>query len=274
MLSPLLSSGCRGLTQRLGSFFMASLIGALLLSSVATLAIAESSAPPAMKTPFIVINVPERTLSLMDENFRPIKRYPVGLGRPQYPTPLGDFTVLRKVQNPAWENPYLAPGAVRVAAGLNNPLGTRWIGFKQDPKGEYGIHGTPSTKSVGQYSSHGCVRMHIKDAEDVFSRVPNGAAVVVNYDRIRLTTQGNQIALSLWPDVYKRGVPAMALVMQHVYSQYPGSVIDESKLKQALASPLTKPVVVATFNKALSGQPSKTPVHAVEAAMPEGPSAE
>lgn len=248
MVSPLLSFGCRGLTQRLGSLVVLLTMGMALVSGLSVYADPQTKPDPyAMKVPFIVINVPERALTLMDEHFRPIKRYPVGLGRPQFPTPLGDFKVLRKVLNPGWENPYLAAGAVRVSPGRSNPLGTRWIGFKQDPKGEYGIHGTPSVKSVGQYSSHGCVRMQIRDAEDVFSRVPDGAAVIVNYDRIRLTPQGNQIALSLWPDVYKRGTPAMALVMQRLYEQYPGSVIDEAKLKQALGSPLTKPAIVATM---------------------------
>ena len=270
MLSPLLSfSSCRGLTQRLGSLFVLLLLGWCLFAMPPVKA--ASAEIPALKTPFIVINVPERTLTLMDEHFQPIKRYSVGLGRPQFPTPLGDFVVLRKVVNPGWENPYLAPGAVRVSPGLSNPLGTRWIGFKQDPKGEYGIHGTPSPKSVGQYSSHGCVRMHIKDAEDVFSRVPEGAAVIVNYDRIHLTTQGNQVALSLWPDVYKRGLPPAALVMQHVYDQYPGSVIDEAKLKQALTVPSGQSIVIATYNKALVGQRSKAPTTsaAMSPALPQ-----
>ena len=51
---------------------------------------------------------------------------------------------------------------------IPNPLGTRAM-----PLNASGvlIHGTPSPWSVGQSVSHGCVRMYMKDVEQLFDMV-------------------------------------------------------------------------------------------------------
>jgi lipoprotein-anchoring transpeptidase ErfK/SrfK len=126
----------------------------------------------------IVIHVPSRTLSLWAGG-QLLKRYPVGLGRPGFPTPVGSFRILRKLKHPSWENPYLSAGKMVLPAGDDNPLGTRWMGFHAVAHGEYGIHGTDQPQTVGKYSSHGCVRMRITDAEDLFERVSVGTQVEI-----------------------------------------------------------------------------------------------
>jgi lipoprotein-anchoring transpeptidase ErfK/SrfK len=35
-----------------------------------------------------------------------------------------------------------------------------------------GIHGTTEDWSIGSAASHGCIRMHIWDVEDLYDRVP------------------------------------------------------------------------------------------------------
>src|SRR5262245_35163954 len=78
----------------------------------------------------VVINIPSRTLWLFEDG-ELVKQYSVGLGRPGYMTPMGKYSVLKKIANPMWENPYLPPKANRAAPmGKNNPLGTRWMSFK------------------------------------------------------------------------------------------------------------------------------------------------
>jgi lipoprotein-anchoring transpeptidase ErfK/SrfK len=42
-----------------------------------------------------------------------------------------------------------------------------------------GIHGTPDDASIGYSESHGCVRMHIPDAEWLFGHVDVGTPVVI-----------------------------------------------------------------------------------------------
>jgi lipoprotein-anchoring transpeptidase ErfK/SrfK len=42
-----------------------------------------------------------------------------------------------------------------------------------------GIHGTPNDGSIGYSLSHGCIRMHIPDAEWLFTRVEIGTPVFI-----------------------------------------------------------------------------------------------
>jgi lipoprotein-anchoring transpeptidase ErfK/SrfK len=42
-----------------------------------------------------------------------------------------------------------------------------------------GIHGTPSDGSIGYSVSHGCIRMHVRDAEWLFTRVGIGTPVFI-----------------------------------------------------------------------------------------------
>jgi lipoprotein-anchoring transpeptidase ErfK/SrfK len=42
-----------------------------------------------------------------------------------------------------------------------------------------GIHGTPNDSSIGYSVSHGCIRMHISDAEWLFVRVRIGTPVYI-----------------------------------------------------------------------------------------------
>ncbi len=42
-----------------------------------------------------------------------------------------------------------------------------------------GIHGTYQSSSVGTAASHGCIRMYIRDVEDLFDRVFVGTSVEI-----------------------------------------------------------------------------------------------
>ena len=42
-----------------------------------------------------------------------------------------------------------------------------------------GIHGTPDAASIGYSASHGCIRMHIPDAEWLFNHVDVGTQVFI-----------------------------------------------------------------------------------------------
>ena len=61
-----------------------------------------------------------------------------------------------------------AQGAKPVPPGPGNPLGTRWMGISSPG---VGIHGTPDDASIGYSASHGCIRMHIPEAEWLFDHV-------------------------------------------------------------------------------------------------------
>ena len=104
--------------------------------------------------------------------------FAVATGQRQYPTPLGRFSIVVKWRNPWWYPPHSpwAEGQQPVPPGPNNPLGTRWMGLTAPG---VGIHGTPSDGSIGYSVSHGCVRMHIPQAEWLFNHVTVGTTVFI-----------------------------------------------------------------------------------------------
>ena len=68
-----------------------------------------------------------------------------------------------------------SPARSSQAVRPNNPLKARWIGFYPGD----GIHGTADDASIGSAASHGCIRMHVPDVEDLYPRVQVGDPVYV-----------------------------------------------------------------------------------------------
>jgi lipoprotein-anchoring transpeptidase ErfK/SrfK len=127
--------------------------------------------------PVIIIHRGENRLFLYD-GMRFERVFAVATGQSQYPTPLGRFKIVVKWRNPWWYPPASpwAQGAKPVPPGAGNPLGTRWMGLSAPG---VGIHGTPSDGSIGYSVSHGCIRMHIPEAEWLFDHVDIGTTVFI-----------------------------------------------------------------------------------------------
>jgi hypothetical protein len=104
------------------------------------------------------------------------RSFGVATGQAIYPTPTGLFAIVQKQRNPWWypPNSTWAKGEKPIPPGPGNPLGTRWMGLSAD---SVGIHGTPDDASIGYSASHGCIRMHIPDAEWLFEHVELGTPV-------------------------------------------------------------------------------------------------
>ena len=131
----------------------------------------------------IIVSIPDKKLILLEDG--KIKMiYPVATGKTSTPTPTGTFYIAARVVNPTWYGPHIV-----VPPGKGNPLGTRWmgLGFKG-----YGIHGTNSPRSIGKAASHGCVRMHIADAEQLFKMIAVG-------DRVDIVGERNELIEALLP---------------------------------------------------------------------------
>lgn len=191
----------------------------------------------------LVINIPSRTLWVYAGD-KIIRFFPVGVGRVGFSTPMGKFSVIRKVMDPGWENPYLASGEMRLAPGETNPLGTRWIGFYQKAGGEYGMHGTDNPESVGKFSSHGCVRLKVPDAEALFEMVEVGTPVEVVYQPVLVRRHGNQVRVVVYNDRFRRGMPSVSKVKADILKQYPKARVDVAQLQTALRQHAEKPVTV------------------------------
>lgn len=117
----------------------------------------------------IRVDISQRRLQLI-RNGQVVKTYRVAVGAPAYPTPTGKFTIIQKQKDPAWfpPNSPWAKGLGPIPPGPGNPLGTRWIGTSADA---IGIHGTYAEYSIGSAASHGCIRMKIKDVEELYEQV-------------------------------------------------------------------------------------------------------
>jgi L,D-transpeptidase ErfK/SrfK len=143
----------------------------------------------------IVINLPSRTLDFYAQNSL-VKTYPLAIGKPSTPTPIGNFTIRQKEVNPWW---YPPRSKKAVPPGPNNPLGYRWMEFAP----LYGIHGTNAPWAIGGWVSNGCVRMDEADVEELFDLVPFGTAVYIHYDLARIEMNAiGQVSLGIYPDVY------------------------------------------------------------------------
>jgi lipoprotein-anchoring transpeptidase ErfK/SrfK len=130
--------------------------------------------PTAPATRIIVVSLEDRRLALIEDGA--VKKvYRVAVGRDTSPSPTGTFTIMDRVENPA----YYHEGQV-IPPGPGNPVGTRWMGLNK--KG-YGIHGTNAPRSIGKAASHGCIRMRQRDLEELFAVVRSGDTVEIIGDR-------------------------------------------------------------------------------------------
>jgi lipoprotein-anchoring transpeptidase ErfK/SrfK len=125
----------------------------------------------------IIVNLTQRKLRLV-RNGRVWKTYRIAIGQPAYPTPTGDYEINDKQVDPTWYPPD-SPWAAELSTippGPGNPLGTRWIGTTAPA---IGIHGTYADSSIGTAASHGCMRMHIPDVEELYDQVALGMKVSI-----------------------------------------------------------------------------------------------
>jgi len=113
-----------------------------------------------------------------------VKTFRCAIGQPKYPTPTGSFYIGKKVKNPTWNNPgsdWAKNMPASIGPGPNNPLGMRAMYLYTMSGSDTGVrfHGVPHSEdsSIGHAASHGCMRMHEKDAENLFKRLSVGTRV-------------------------------------------------------------------------------------------------
>jgi lipoprotein-anchoring transpeptidase ErfK/SrfK len=128
----------------------------------------------------IVVSLEDRKLAVVEDG--QVKRvYTVAVGKPSTPSPVGTFSIERRVKNPTYHH-----DGRSVLPGPGNPVGTRWMGLSI--KG-YGIHGTNEPKSIGKAASHGCIRMAKADLEEMYEMVAVGDSVELVGERNEETAQ-------------------------------------------------------------------------------------
>jgi lipoprotein-anchoring transpeptidase ErfK/SrfK len=128
----------------------------------------------------IVVDRGAFTLTLY-KHLKRAKTYPIAVGMLGLETPAGLYHVQNKAIDPAWSvpnSPWAGSLAGQVIPGgaPNNPIKARWLGIFDGA----GIHGTSEDGSIGSAASHGCIRMHIPDVEELYPQVPVGAPVYIS----------------------------------------------------------------------------------------------
>lgn len=113
----------------------------------------------AESTYTIHVDVEQKRLTLFHGE-EAVKTYTVATGTWDTPTPVGVFTITHRF------------------SGRMCGFGTCFLGLNV-PWGNYGIHGTNKPETIGYSASHGCIRMSVKDAEELYALVPNGTRVVI-----------------------------------------------------------------------------------------------
>jgi hypothetical protein len=157
------------------------IVGRLLRNSRAPVSLRLRAVKPAVTRAsfgsIVVIRRGSKTLSLY-HGMRLRRTFGVATGTSSYPTPLGRFDIVTMQRNPWWYPPDSdwAQGLDPVPPGPGNPLGTRWMGISAPG---VGIHGTPDAASIGYSASHGCIRMRISEAEQLFRLVSVGTPVFI-----------------------------------------------------------------------------------------------
>lgn len=174
-----------GLSKWMVAVSAAVVMGVQAMGQAASVPAAASGVAAANVTPeqvkrTIVVSLEDRKLALVEDG-EVKKVYAVAVGKSSTPSPVGTFTIQRRVKNPVYQH----EGKV-VQPGPSNPVGTRWMGLSV--KG-YGIHGTNEPKSIGKAASHGCIRMARKDLEQMYEMVHVGDTVELIGERNEETAQ-------------------------------------------------------------------------------------
>lgn len=162
----------------------------------------------------LTLNVPQRMLYLADG--QAVRAFPVAVGRSDWPTPIGAFTIIQKERDPVWDVPLSIQDEMRrlgqpvltsVPAGPDNPLGAFFIRLSF---GGIGFHGTNAPASIYRFVTHGCVRLNARDIAELYERVTVGMSGAIIYQPVLLTTDNGRVWLEVHPDPYRRASAARA----------------------------------------------------------------
>ncbi|MBI3951267.1 MAG: L,D-transpeptidase [Acidobacteria bacterium] len=201
----------------------------------------------------ITVNAPAFRLTLWQDG-KEVKTYQIGIGRKDFPLPIGERMATQIILNPDWippdsswveEKANVEPGELITAEDPRNPLGKVKI-----PLGHgYLIHEAARPSDIGHLVSHGCVRMLTDDIFDLVQKIVAARALGVSPNQIEqakssterlvinldsplpvdmnydtLVVEGG--VLHIYPDVYDEGTNTI----QNVRAELQSSGVDASQL--------------------------------------------
>jgi L,D-transpeptidase ErfK/SrfK len=132
-----------------------------------------------------------------------VEVFSVGIGRNDWETPVGTYSIIQKIKDPTWTPPASIrkeheeagdPLPAVVPAGPDNPLGAYAMRLSNP---SYLIHGTNKPWGVGMPVSHGCTRMYPEDIEALFPKVEKGTTVRIIDQPYKVGWLGDQLFLEV-----------------------------------------------------------------------------
>jgi len=194
---------------------------------------------PGVERENIIVNVPQRMLFWMLPDGA-VRGFPIAAGKRDWQTPLGDFTIATRETNPTWDVPTSIqeemrregkPVLTRVPPSPQNPLGEYWMGLSIPG---VGIHGTNAPSSIFALVTHGCVRLHPEDIEQLFPQVEIGMRGRIVYEPVLITRIGESVFLEVHPDVYGKFEDSLLFVMKVAETAAYREVIDWALVRDAI----------------------------------------
>jgi lipoprotein-anchoring transpeptidase ErfK/SrfK len=117
----------------------------------------------------LIIDLERLTATLL-RNGSAIFRAPIGVGRPEWPTPKGNFYIRDRLAR--YRSAFYGPLAFGTSA--RSSVLTDWPGG-----GFIGLHGTDEPQLVPGRISHGCVRFHNRDILELGRLMQVGTPVTI-----------------------------------------------------------------------------------------------
>jgi hypothetical protein len=192
-----------------------------MMAMTAMVLVSQANAQDAVRR-VIVVSLEDHRLALVEDG-QVKKVYTVAVGKPSTPSPVGTFTIERRVANPTYQH----NGKI-VPPGPRNPVGTRWMGLS---KHGYGIHGTNEPDSIGKAASHGCIRMAKADLEELYPLVAEG-------DTVELIGQRNEETAQLFGNGENPAASAQPILVATAPVQTPSQApVSEANSTAALNPP-------------------------------------
>ncbi len=165
---------------------------------------------PDTKREGMVLNLAEMRLYYYPKStngkLKYVHTYPISIGREGWATPYSTTRIIAKTKDPTWYPPASIrkeheerndPVPASVPPGPDNPLGKYALRLALPG---YLIHGTNEPRGIGMKVTHGCVRLHPNDIEDLFSRVSINTPVTIVNQPYKLAWHRGKLYAEMHPN--------------------------------------------------------------------------
>jgi len=194
-----------------------------------------------------------------------IYTFPVGLGRYDWRTPTGTWTIRDKTYNPTWVVPddiyqeHLerdGEAEHRIEGGdTDNPLGHYRLALTLPM---YALHGTNVPWGVGMEVSHGCVRLYPEDIDRLYHHASIGTPGRFVYQPVKYGWRGDSLYVEVHEDLYGVYPGLWRYAIEQAKRQGVLDDIETIKLEKAVEEKTGVPTFVMPGPEPPSAEPPTT----------------